>query len=140
MAQAGYETLPTWKEILPPGDPNQYPLWLTTGARNLSYTHSQFHNIASLQKAYPEPTVEIHQKAAKNLGIKEGEEVFVETTAGRARLKAVVIEDIREDVVQVTHGWPGDGNANLLIDIMVRDKVSGFPAYKSKRCRLLQAS
>ncbi len=69
----------------------------------------------------------------------DGEMVFVETTAGRARLKAVLTEDIREDVVQVTHGWPGDGNANLLIDSMNRDEISGFPAFKSQRCRILKA-
>jgi len=140
MVKAGVEPLPTWKEIPAPGDPDQYPLWLTTGARNQSYTHSQFHNIPSLRKAYPEPTAEIHQKTAGDLGIQDGDKVFVETIAGRTRLNAVVTEDIREDVVQVTHGWPGDGNANLLIDDMVRDNVSGFPAYKSKRCRLIRAS
>jgi len=140
MVKAGVEPLPTWKEIPAPGDPDQYPLRLTTGARNQSYTHSQFHNILSLRKAYPEPTAEIHQKTAGDLGIQDGDKVFVETIAGRTRLNAVVTEDIREDVVQVTHGWPGDGNANLLIDDMVRDNVSGFPAYKSKRCRLIRAS
>ena len=48
----------------------KYPLILTTGARNLYYTHSQHRNIKGLRERSPEAYGEIHPKTAKKYGVK----------------------------------------------------------------------
>ena len=45
-------------------------------------------------------------------------------------------EDILPGLVQITHGWPGDGNVNRITFDSIMDPISGFPLLTSIPVRL----
>src|SRR3972149_1444791 len=111
--KAGFDPLPTYRE--PDQSPmsgsqlfHKYPLILTTGARILYYTHTQHRNIQGLKEKCPEPFAEFHPKTAEKYGIKNWDSIIVESNRGEIRVKALVTEDMMEEVVSIPHGWPGN--------------------------------
>jgi anaerobic selenocysteine-containing dehydrogenase len=52
-----------------------------------------------------DPTVEIHPNTAKELGIVDGEWVYVENKRGRVKSKAKVTPTILPQVVAPAHNW-----------------------------------
>jgi anaerobic selenocysteine-containing dehydrogenase len=116
----------------------EYPLTLTTGARQYMYVHSQHRTIPSLRKLYPEPYLEIHPDTARDCGVKDGDTVVVESPRGKVIIKAQLTEGIMPKVVHMPHGWV-DFDCNLLSDHEKRDPVSGFPGLKSVLCRVKKA-
>jgi anaerobic selenocysteine-containing dehydrogenase len=142
--KAGFDPLPTYREPdqSPLGDPQlfqKYPLILTTGARNLYYTHTQHRNIQGLKEKSPEPYAEIHPKAAEKYGVKDGDSIIVESNRGQIRVKALVTEEMMEGVVSIPHGWPGEANVNLLTDVHCREPIMGYPQMKSQLCSIQKA-
>ncbi len=142
--KAGFDPLPTYRE--PDQSPlsgsqlfQKYPLILTTGARILYYTHGQHRNIQDLKEMCPEPFAEMHPNTAKRFGVKDGDPVIVESNRGQIRVKALVTEDIMEEVVSIPHGWPGDANVNLLTDVHCREPIMGYPQMKSQLCSVRRA-
>jgi len=144
FAQAGFDPLPTYKEPdqSPLGAPaltEQYPLILTTGARSLYFTHTQHRNIEELKKGNPQPFAEIHPKTAERFGIKDGDDIVVESNRGQIKVKAHLTEDMREGVVSIPHGWSREGNVNLLTDVHLREPIMGYPQMKSQLCTIRKA-
>lgn len=125
----GYDPLPSYRE--PPESPHsqpdlakKYPYVLSTGGRMQSYFNSEYRQIASLRRQHPWPLVEISHKTAKNLGIKSGDWVWIESPRGRIKQKAKLTNQ-NPHVVHVSYGWwypemPGpeygvwESNANVL--------------------------
>ena len=141
LAEHGYEALPVYKEPLesPQNSPQlykQYPLVLSTGARTISYTHSQHRNLRSLRKMMPEPLLEIHPYDAGVRGISNADKVSVTSPRGEVTIKAKVTDTILKGVVQMPHHWPDTANANNLSDDVNLDPISGFPAFKSQLCQV----
>lgn len=103
---------------------------LITGGRFLPYFHSEFRQIPSIRKRYPEPKLQIHPDTASKLGIKDGDWVWIETMRGKVRQKAELFDGIHPQVVHGQHGWwfpeqPGEepllggvwqSNINVLTD------------------------
>ena len=130
LERLGYDPLPTYKE--PPESPvsqpelyRQFPYVLTTGSRRVEFFHSEHRQVGSLRRRRPDPTAEIHPVTADHHGITDGDWVSVSSPRGKIKMKAVLTEDIRRDVISVDHGWwfpemegPDFGvwesNANLL--------------------------
>lgn len=142
--KAGFDPLPTYREPdqSPYGDPKmfqKYPLILTTGARNLYFTHSQHRNIQDLKEKNPEPYAEVHTKTAEKFGIQNGDAIIVESNRGQIRVKAFVTEDMMEGVVSIPHGWSGVANVNLLTDVHCREPIMGYPQMKSQLCSIRKA-
>ncbi|MBI2955402.1 MAG: molybdopterin-dependent oxidoreductase [Chloroflexi bacterium] len=136
---AGFDPLPTYKEPdqSPLGNPEmfkRYPLILTTGARNLHYTHTQHRNIPALEEEGKGACAEIHPTTAEKYGIKDGDDVVVESPRGQIKIKALLTTDLMEGVVSIPHGWSGDQNVNLLTDVHLREPVMGYPQMKSQLC------
>jgi anaerobic selenocysteine-containing dehydrogenase len=141
LAEHGLEPLPVYNE--PPESPlsrpdlaESYPLVLTSGARVLTYTHSQFRNIARLRGIMPEPLVDINPADAQPRGIKSGDAVTVSSPRGSIKMKANVTDTILAGVVSIPHHWPGEANVNLLTDDKNLDPISGFPPFKSQLCQV----
>jgi formate dehydrogenase (coenzyme F420) alpha subunit len=139
--KAGFDPLPTCRE--PDQSPlsgfqlfQKYPLILTTGARILYYTHSQHRNIQALKEKCPNPYAEIHLKTAGRYGIKDGDSIIVESNRCHIRVKALVTEEIMEEVVSIPHGWPRNANVNLLTDVHCREPIMGYPQMKSQLCSI----
>jgi anaerobic selenocysteine-containing dehydrogenase len=126
-----------------------------TNAKRPQYLHSQLRGLASLRKAAPNPTAEIHPDTAKRFGVMSGEWIVVETPAGRVRAQARVTDTILPGVVCCSHGWweacpdlglPGfdpfseaGANQNLLVHNDQHDPVSGGTPHRSTLCRVAKA-
>lgn len=79
--------------------------------------------------------VDINHEDAARLGIRKGDMVEIETITGKIRMKANPSVKIRKGDVQMYHGY-GEANANDLIGSRHTDPYSGFPGFKSSRCRI----
>jgi thiosulfate reductase/polysulfide reductase chain A len=61
--------------------------------------------IADLRKSHPNPMVYINADTAENLGIKEGDWVYIETKRGRIKQKASLHREIHPMVIIADYGW-----------------------------------
>ena len=141
LAEHGLEPLPVYKE--PPESPlsrpdlvKKYPLVMTSGARVMAYTHSQFRNIPRLRKLMPDPLVDINPADAATRGIKTGDTVTVSSPRGSIMMKANVTDAILAGGVNMPHHWSGEANVNLLVDDRTLDPISGFIPCKSQLCQV----
>ena len=145
----GYEPLPKYTEPLEgplaaPELAKSYPLVFNSGARNHSKFRSQFHEIASLNRDDPEPTVEIAAKDAAKRDIRTGDLTLVKTPRGAVPFRAVVSEDIAPGSIECEMGAGGptgtkpwrEWNVNELTDVENLDEISGFPIYKALLCEV----
>lgn len=141
----GYEPLPVYKEptespLSRPDLAKDYPLVLTSGARELAYTHSQFRNISQLRRLLPDPLVDINPADAGSRGIKNGDTVIVSSPRASIKMAARVTDTILAGVVSLPHQWAGDANVNRLVaDGEHLDYLSGFSPYKSQLCQVAKA-
>jgi anaerobic selenocysteine-containing dehydrogenase len=136
----GYDPLPVHIEpsqspVSSPELAVDYPLILTTGARDLAYTHGQFRNISALRQLSPEPIAEINPETAKQYGIADGDMVVIETCKGSVKMKARTTVDMAPQVVSIPHGW-AEANANVLTSLEPRDPVVGYTELKALLCRI----
>jgi len=143
LAEGGYYPIPVHVEpsqspISNPEMAKEYPLILTTGARQLKYTHTQFRNVPSLRRQSPEPLAEIHPDTAREYGIGDGDMITIVTPKDEITIKISLTEDIVPTVVSIPHGWP-EANANLLTSLDVRDPVTGYTEMKALLCSIKKA-
>jgi len=147
LERLGYDPMPVFKEPpesfdSQPGLAQTFPCILTTGSRRPEFFHSEHRQIRSLRTRRPDPIAEIHPVTAARYGIAAGDWVCVSSPRGRIRMKAEVTKNIRQDVVNVDHGWwfperggPDFGvwesNANLLTS----DEPPYDPAFGSYQLR-----
>jgi anaerobic selenocysteine-containing dehydrogenase len=143
LAEQNLDPLPTYKE--PPESPlsrpdliKSFPLVMTSGARVMAYTHSQFRNIPRLRKLMPDPLVDINPADATSRGIKTGDTVTISSPRGSIRMKANVTDTILAGVVSMPHHWPGEANVNSLVDDRTLDPISGFIPCKSQLCQVIK--
>jgi anaerobic selenocysteine-containing dehydrogenase len=144
LKDVGFDPLPTYLEpqrspLSTPELLEKYPLVLSTGNRNLYYTHGQFRKVEALKEKNPEAKAEIGPKTAVKYGIKEGNDILIETNRGVVRMKASVDERVADGVVLIPHGWPGEANANILTDTLCREPIMGYPEMKSLLCSIRKA-
>jgi len=136
----GQDGLPVYREpqespVSCPDLARDYPLVLTSGARNKFHTHSQHQYMARMRRSVPDALVEIHPIDAEARGIVEGDLVQVRSPRGAVRFKAKVTDSIKSGVVHCHHGW-NEANVNELTDHRTLDPISGFPAFKSLLCQV----
>ncbi len=152
LESMGYDPLPYFVE--PPESPystpelfKSYPLIITTGGRVQAYFHSEGRQVKSLRKLNPDPLVDIHPVTARNLGIGEGDWVWIENPRGKIKMKARLTEGIHPGVVHAQHGWwfpekgpPEygwkDSNVNLLTGGMPFDPHTGSESWRSFLCKV----
>lgn len=148
MEPMGIAPLPDYKE--PPESPvntpelwQEYPLILTTGNRILPFYHSALRNIPSLRKHAPDPELQIHPETAKELGVDDGEWVYLSSPRGRVEIKIKYFEDTHPKVVHSPHGyWYGVDNGwkrlniNILTDNQNTDPVTASLPLKGLLCRI----
>jgi len=110
LEKLGYDPLPRYHE--PPESPGtsphrakKYPLVLTTGGRFLPMYHSEHRQIDSLRKQHPEPITQLNPQTAAELGIEDGDWIWIETPRGRVRQKCQYFNGIAPGVVHAQHGW-----------------------------------
>lgn len=160
LEKLGYDPLPHYEE--PPESPisnpelaKRYPLILITGSRFMPMYHSEHRQIDSLRKEYPEPMVEINPQTASELGISDGNWVWIETPRGRVRQKCRYFNGIDRRVVNAQHGWwfpelPGEepwlhGVWESNINVVTNDdpahcnKINGGWTLRALLCKVYKA-
>lgn len=123
-ANAGLDPLPYFEEPEPgPGSTpellDEYPLILTTGARNWGMFHSEHRNIPRLRAMRPDPIVEVHPEAATEYGLKDGDWVWVENQRGRAKRKVQITTVLlNAKYCSTDHAWwYPEGDPEKLFDV-----------------------
>jgi anaerobic selenocysteine-containing dehydrogenase len=152
LEKMGYDPLPSVEE--PPESPystpelfKQYPLIITTGARTQHYFHAEGRQVPSLRRRAPDPLVDIHPDTAKDLGIADGDWVWIENQRGKIKQRARLTDGIHPGVVSAQHGWwfPEQGapeygfresNVNLLTGGMPYDGHTGSESWRSFLCKV----
>lgn len=97
------DTLPVFK----PRDwqpDNEYPLYLVNW-KEASHTHTRTQNNRWLLEIKPNNPLIINSRAADKLGIKTGDEVWVESKYGKVKGTVKVVEGIHPEVVGWQHGF-----------------------------------
>ncbi len=130
----------------------EYPFFLTTG-RVVQHWHSgtMTMRVPWLKKAVPNSFLEINPEDAEKLGIKENDEVLVETRRGELKLRARVPElnKLKTVALEGRISVPRPGvvfmpffDANKLANLLTIDAVDDMskqPEYKICACRIGKA-
>jgi anaerobic selenocysteine-containing dehydrogenase len=109
------------------------------GRRDLRSNNSWMHNLDVLTKGKVRCTVHVNPTDAQRLGVADGADVRVRSTAGEIVLPAEVTDAVREGVVSIPHGWGHDAegaqmqtaarrsgaNSNVLARSDLFDPLSG---------------
>lgn len=129
MQQLGFNPLPEYVEpsMTPYSQPElakDYPLVLTSGARQHNTFHSENRQAPRLRRIHPEPTVMVNPQTADELGIVDSQSVWVEGPigtsgrVGRAKRIAEVTPAVDPRVVSTDHGWwHPEGDPENLYDV-----------------------
>jgi anaerobic selenocysteine-containing dehydrogenase len=155
LGKIGVSPLPEYREppISPVSTPelyNNYPLILTTGAKSMYFFHSEGRQIKSLRARNPGPVIEINPITAQKFNIGENENVWIETSEGRVKMKAKFFKGIAEGVISAPHAWwfPEDeppeygwkkSSINLLFGRTEKDPDIGSKPLRSTLCRIYPA-
>ena len=83
----------------------EYPLILITGRRVATLYHSEHRQIPWLRQFEKEPYVEIHPDTAREIGILDGEWVWIEGVRGKVKRKARLTPVVHPKTVMAPHGW-----------------------------------
>ncbi|MGI9952695.1 molybdopterin-dependent oxidoreductase [Moorellaceae bacterium AZ2] len=106
LERLGYDPLPHYVEPLPAStNASEYPLILVAGGGFMPYYHSEHRQITRLRLLHTEPKVSINPETAKELGIREGEWVWIETAKGRVKQRARLTPQVPSGVIQAERGW-----------------------------------
>jgi len=158
LEELGFDPLPSytewsqgWKSPLA----REYPLILITGARNRHYYHSQARQIKSVRDKSPYPLAQLNTDKTRELGINDGDWIWIETPKGKVRFKCQCTSGILPDVISAEHGWwfPEDSaeepslhgvwksNINVLLDDGPEwcDPISGAWVLRAAQCRVYKA-
>lgn len=105
----GFDPLPLFKELpetmySEPELSKEYPLIMTSRKADV-YRHSGGRQIYTLRKIYPEPVIKIHPKTAANIGVRDGDMVYISTKRGRIEQKVELSDTLDERVVQIDYAW-----------------------------------
>jgi anaerobic selenocysteine-containing dehydrogenase len=142
----GLPPLPRCRDLEGPEDP-EYPLVLTS-RKSRYYLHSSYRWVESLRRKNPRPKVEIHPDTAMDCGIREGDDVVIETRRGSVTQVAHLTDTIHPRTVYAAYGWwfPEAGaesqygwtlsNYNMLTSAETIGKEFGTPDLKGIGCRI----
>ena len=78
---------------------------MTTGSRQPVYFHSEHRQLPWCRELWPVPRVEINPKDALELGIEQGDWVWIETERGKVRQVADLYHGIRPGTINCEHQW-----------------------------------
>ena len=131
----GYDPLPSLKESFPGHveEDKNYPLILIQH-RDVHYVHSEFRQLPSIRGGHPEPLIEINPTTARDLGIKDGEIIFIETPGfhGKVSGKASFVDSFHPMTIScLSHWWfpEQDGPERGCFESNINTILSHGPPY-----------
>jgi anaerobic selenocysteine-containing dehydrogenase len=150
----GYDPVPGFIE--PPESPystpelaKEYPLIAITGCKVEPFFHSEYRQLESQRKRNPDPLLEIHPETAGELGIKDGDWVWIESPRHRIRQRAKLTPAVHPRVVSIQgawwfpekeppeYGWK-ESSANLLVDPRPADPIWAAESWKAFLCKVFK--
>ena len=87
-----------------PEIPDEYPL-LFTNSKSEIFVGTSYKSVPTLRAMRPEPMVQMNPATARDLGLNDGDEVYIETKIGRAKQRLVFDPDMDPRVIFVDFGW-----------------------------------
>ncbi|MDR0500231.1 MAG: molybdopterin-dependent oxidoreductase [Coriobacteriales bacterium] len=102
--------LPTYSEpphspISDPETAKDYPLIVTTGRRIPVYFHSEHRQLPWCRELWPTPRCEVNPEDAAELGIEQGDWIWIETKWGKVRQVADLYYGIKKGTICCEHQW-----------------------------------
>jgi anaerobic selenocysteine-containing dehydrogenase len=135
----------------PHREARDYPLYLVTHKtmyRNQCGNTGQ-NPILNALGGTDENRIAINAGTAKQMGIKDGDMVVIETRVGKARGKAKLTQGMRPDVIAVSYsyghfstGFPAQAKKGTWINQALElhpDKLSGMNSFNDTKCKLYKA-
>ncbi len=132
---------------LPEDENPDYPLLIISG-KSSNYLHSSYRWVDKIREKEPVPGVEIHPDTASAYGIKDGDQVIIETIYGQIEQTARITDVVDPRVISASIGWwfsEGDpaqqfewqkSNFNMLTSTKKVGKEFGTPNLKNLPCRI----
>lgn len=146
----GYDPLPKWYKPDLHTAPPEYDLYLTSYKDMLYYQSGHTAPIPWSREIFDENYVLINSETAAARGIPNGEYVWVESTLGKIKVKAKVVEGVHPEVVAISYHfghWANVSpqaknkgvNPNMIIPT-IWDEISGQDAvYDGVRVKVYKA-
>ena len=110
LKELGYEPMPTYagpaeNENDNPELAERFPLTLIAGGGFMPFYHSEHRQIKPLRFLHHQPLVQINPATARELGIREGDWVWIETLRGRIKQVAALTEAVHPRTICTERGW-----------------------------------
>ena len=111
LEKLGYDPLPFYEEpaespVRTPEVAKEYPLILNTGGRFMPQFHSEHRQRGTgMRERHPDPLTDINTEDAHQLGIENGDWIYIETRRGRIKQKARVSDKIRRGIINAEASW-----------------------------------
>jgi anaerobic selenocysteine-containing dehydrogenase len=147
LEKAGFDPLPVYTEpaespLSKPEIAVEYPLVGSVGLHLGLFTHTQYRTLPWLREIHRGAFVNIHPLKGEELGIRNGDEVYVESPRGRIKVATRITEEVDPRVAMVTWGWgqpyAGGDRVNVLTDDEERCPISGSTGNRSFLCRVVK--
>ena len=150
LEEMGYAPIPMWEEALErtPEPSDEYPFLMTNGKEEV-YMGSSYYHVASTRRMRPYPVVEMNPDAAREIGIKDGDWVTIETRVGKCRQRLYFNAQLHPKVVIATfgawlpekseefYGWR-QGNLNMVTPCGPEyDPATGAVTLRGVPCRVI---
>ena len=150
LRELGYDPVPRFKKLIEPlsgsFEPTEdYPL-IMTNYKSEVFMLSGFRNVKELREKSRPPTVFMNSQTARELGLGEGDWVWIETSKGKIRQRLITDPRIQPKVVNTEFGWGSteefkDSNINVLTDCNPPyDAETGSVTIRGYPCRVYKAS
>ena len=147
---------PPESPISTPEVAEEYPYILITGGNFRPMFHSENRQIGiGTREQYPDPIMDINDNTARELGIRDGDWVYVETLRGVIRQRAKLTDEIDPRVINVQshwwfpeepaqepwlHGlWESNANVLTMSDPKTFDPVTGGWPLRALLCKVYKA-
>lgn len=134
----GLDPLPTYRESLDSASVRKYPLTLVAGGRIPTEFHSRYQNVKSTKFLRPHAAADINPFDAEELGIRQDDDITLNTSVGTIRVKANLTHAVKKGLVFMYQGYE-KADVNRIIDLDHLDPYSGFPGYRTVRCNIKRA-
>ena len=149
-------TFPTYTEppegpVAQPERAEEYPFIMTTGRRIPVYFHSEHRQLPWCRELWPTPRVEINPADAEELGIEQGDWVWIETERNAIRQVADLYYGIAPGTINCEHQWwmpefkcADKGlslvNVNTLVNKDLRDPICGSSYARAYNVKVYKAT
>ncbi|AEG16422.1 Trimethylamine-N-oxide reductase (cytochrome c) [Desulfofundulus kuznetsovii DSM 6115] len=148
LKKANVDPLPRFKDLKEPlmgrfELSEEYPL-IMTNYKSEIFMLSGYRNVEAMRKKSLAPTTYMNPETAKELGLQDGDWIYIETYKGKMKQRLSVQPGMHPKVVNVEFGWGDhvyeDANMNLITDYAPPwDYPTGSVTLRGYPCKVYKA-